>query len=357
MTSRERIWAAITHQPVDRVPAMIWATPEVRQMLLQHFRTDDWAVVEEILGVDGIAHVPLRYAGSGFTGPDGGPAGLWGVQTRRITLPTGGSYSERTHAPMAEFTEIAQVEDFDFGDPSHWDFAAAAQFCREQHPRKVVMAGYMAPYVDLWSLFGEECALLNIGLRPELIEAVLDRVMDYRLRQHRMLFEACCPHVDLAQVTDDFGSQNGLIMSRAHIQRIFWPHYRRAIALAHEFGLKVYHHDDGGIGEIIPDLVEMGVEVLNPVQWNCANMDLEWLKAEFGDRLCFDGAVENQSILPFGSPDDVRAEVRKNIRILASDGTGYICGPCHNIQSGTPLENVLALYDEVRVSGTFGQAE
>ena len=84
MTSRERIWAAITHQPVDRVPAMIWATPEVRQMLLQHFRTDDWAVVEEILGVDGIAHVPLRYAGPGFTGPDGGPAGLWGVHVCKM---------------------------------------------------------------------------------------------------------------------------------------------------------------------------------------------------------------------------------------------------------------------------------
>ncbi len=354
MTSRERVWAAITHQPVDRIPAMIWATTEVRQMLLEHFGTDDWAVVEEQLGVDGIAHASLPYAGPGFVGPDGLAAGLWGVQSRRIELPTGGSYSERTHAPMAEFTETAQVEDFHFGSPGDWDFQAAADFCRAQHPHRVVLAGYMAPYVDLWNLFGEERALLNIALRPELIEAVLDRTMDYRLRQHRMLFEACGEYLDLTQVTDDFGSQNGLVMSRAHIRRLFWPHYKRAIALAHEFGLKVYHHDDGGIGEIVPDLVEMGVEVLNPVQWNCRNMDIEWLKREFGDRLCFEGAVENQSIIPFGTPEDVRAEVRKNIRVLASDGTGYICGPCHNIQSGTSLENVLALYDEVRVSGSFG---
>lgn len=353
MTSRERVWAAITHQPVDRIPCDIWATPEVRQMLLAHFGTEDWQVVLDELGIDAIAGIGMRYIGPAWTGPDGQPAGLWGVQHRRIELPTGGVYSERTHAPMAEFTEVAQVEDFDFGDPADWDFAGAAEAARAAHPHQVTMGGYLAPYADLWSLFGEERALLNIALRPELIEAALDRVMQYRLRQHRLFFEAAAEHLDLAQVTDDFGQQNGLVMSPAAIRRLFWPHYRRAIALCHEFGLKVYHHDDGGIGEIVPDLVEMGVEVLNPIQYRCAHMDRAWLKAEFGDRLCFHSAIDNQYVLPFGSPEDVRREVRENIRLLASDGTGYICGPCHNIQSGTPLENVLALYDEVRVAGTM----
>ena len=88
----------------------------------------------------------------------------------------------------------------------------------------------------------------------------------------------------------------------------------------------------------MPDLVEMGVEVLNPVQWNCANMDLEWLKAEFGDRLCFEGAVENQSIIPFGTPEDVRAEVRKTY--ASSPATGpAICGPCHNISRARRWKN------------------
>ncbi len=335
MTSRERVWAAITHQPVDRIPCDFWGTAEVRRMLLQHFRTDDWQVVLDELGVDAIVSIGMRYAGPRWTGPDGRPAGLWGVQSRTITLPTGGTYSERIHAPMAEFTEVAQVEDFDLGDPADWDFAAAAEAARNAHPHSVTMGGYLAPYVDLWNLFGEQRALLNIALRPELIEAVLDRVMDYRLRQHRMFFAAAAEWLDLAQVTDDFGSQNGLVMSPAAIRSLF----------------KVYHHDDGGIGEIVPDLVEMGVEVLNPIQYRCRHMDREWLKREFGDRLCFHAAIDNQYVLPFGTPEDVRREVRENIRILASDGTGYICGPCHNIQSGTPLENVLALYDEIRTAG------
>ena len=353
MNSRERVWAVITHQPVDRVPCEFWGTPEVRQMLMDHFGADDFAVVLDKLGVDGFARAGMAYTGPPRRGPDGEPAGLWGVQSRTIALPTGGTYSERLRAPLAEVTEVAELEDFDWESPADYDFEAAARLCRENHDKKVTMAGYIAPYVDLWNLFGEQRALLNTALRPELIEAVLERTMAYRLEQHRLLFEACKGYLDVAQVTDDFGTQNGLVMSRQAIRDLFWPHYRAAIALAHQYGIKVYHHDDGGIGEIIRDLVEMGVEVLNPIQWKCKTMDLAALKREFGKDLCFDGAVENQEILPFGTPEQVRAEVRKNIRILASDGTGYIIGPCHNIQSGTSLQNVLAMYDEIRMVGSF----
>ena len=95
----------------------------------------------------------------------------------------------------------------------------------------------------------------------------------------------------------------------------------------------------------------MGIEILNPVQWTCPGMEAERLKEAYGDRLCFHGGVENQSVLPFGSPDEVRAEVRHCIDALAGDGTGYILAPCHNLQSITPLENVIAMYDEARTYG------
>jgi uroporphyrinogen decarboxylase len=124
------------------------------------------------------------------------------------------------------------------------------------------------------------------------------------------------------------------------------------IALAHEFGIKVMHHDDGSCRQFIPLLVEMGIDVLNPVQWRCPGMDMNELKAEFGRRLCFHGAVENQEILPFGTPDEVRAEVRHCMDALASDGTGYILAPCHNLQGITPVENVVAMYDEAWRYGT-----
>ena len=352
MTSRERVLAAINHQPVDRVPCDIWLTPEIRQALLEHFQTEDWGVVSEQLGIDGYAGVGAAYAGPPFTTPEGQPAGLWGIrQTKEIKLPTGGTYFEYVSPPLAEFTEVAQVEDYNWGNPADFDFAAAGRQARELHDQQVVMGGYICPYVDLWDLFGVERALLNIALRPKLIEAVLEKTMTFRLEQHRLLFEACEGYLDLANITDDFGSQNGLIMSHQTIRDLFWPWYREATALAHKHGLKVFHHDDGGCEDLLPDLIEMGVAVLNPVQYRCMKIDLETLKREYGKDLCFHGSVENQEIIPFGTAEQVREEVRKNIRILASDGTGLIIGPCHNIQSGTPLANVLAMYDEIREAG------
>jgi len=103
---------------------------------------------------------------------------------------------------------------------------------------------------------------------------------------------------------------------------------------------------------LLPALTGMGIEVLNPIQWRCGNWDLAALKAEYGKRLCFHGAVDNQQTLPFGTPDDVRAEVKWLMGTLASDGTGFIIGPCHNLQPVTPIENIVALYEAALEYGT-----
>ena len=348
MTSRERLLAAINHQPVDRIPVDLWATGEVWSALAEHLGVGDVAAVRRELALDSFAGPPLPYTGSDRALPDGTQTGIWGSRHTPIELPTSGVYHEQSHYPLRDTTDIAALDDFNWENPADYDFEAAARWCREFEGDALLWAGYLAPFVDLWTLFGLETALINLALHPEFMEAVLERTMTYRLEQHRLLFEACGEHLDVTQVTDDFGCQNGLVMSHDTIRRFFWPWYREAVALAHEFDLQVFHHDDGGIGEIVPDLVAMGVAILNPIQWKCANMDLQWLKREFGEALCFHGSVENQEVLPFGSEADVRAEVRKNISILAADGTGLILAPCHNIQSGTPVQNVAALVDEAR---------
>jgi len=118
------------------------------------------------------------------------------------------------------------------------------------------------------------------------------------------------------------------------------------IDLCRGFGIKVFHHDDGAIRPIIPELITMGIDVLNPIQANCPGMEMEGLKRDFGKQLCFHGGIDNQDILPHGTPEQVRAEVRRAIDTLATDGTGYILAPCHNLQAVTPVENILAMYDE-----------
>jgi uroporphyrinogen decarboxylase len=117
--------------------------------------------------------------------------------------------------------------------------------------------------------------------------------------------------------------------------------------LARSHGIHVFYHTDGAARDIIPDLLTVtGIEVLNPIQWRCPGMDMGELKAEFGSQICFHGAIDNQQTLPFGTPEEVRAEVRRCIDTLAADGTGYILAPCHNIQAVSPVENIIAMYDE-----------
>jgi uroporphyrinogen decarboxylase len=152
----------------------------------------------------------------------------------------------------------------------------------------------------------------------------------------------------VTQVTDDFGSQTGLLISRSMIRDFYFPWMQRAMDLAKHHGIKVFHHDDGAIYPIIGDLVGMGIDVLNPIQWRCKGMDRDKIGSTYGRQVCFHGGVDNQETLPWGTAEDVRLEVAYNLRTLAPSGTGYIIAPCHNIQAITPLENILAMYHAPR---------
>jgi len=351
VSPRERILAAIDRKPVDRIPSDIWATPEIWLALKQHFGTDDQWVIRDKLGIDSIDGPGLAYTGKDRTARDGTQTGIWGTRYQEQPLPTGGVYSEQVFYPLKDATDVRALDDFNWENPADYDYVAAGAFCREACKRHAISAGYAAPFVDLWMLFGQEMALMNLALRPELIEATLQRTMAYRLEQQRLLFEVTKGCVDITQVTDDFGSQNGLVMSLGTVRSIFWPHYRNAIKLARSYGIRVFHHDDGAMSELIPDLIEMGVAVINPIQWRCPGMELGRLKRDFGQRIAFHGSIDNQYVIPFGTTEEIRAEVRKNLRLLGSDGTGFIIAPCHSIQSGTPLDNVLAIYDEIQRQG------
>jgi uroporphyrinogen decarboxylase len=119
---------------------------------------------------------------------------------------------------------------------------------------------------------------------------------------------------------------------------------KRMIDLAHEAGVTVFHHSDGAIRPIIPDMIEAGIDILNPIQWRSAGIDRAELKREFGDLIVFHGGMDNQYTLARGTVEEVRSEVLDNIRILG-EGGGYILAPCHNIQVVSPPENIIAMYE------------
>ena len=145
-------------------------------------------------------------------------------------------------------------------------------------------------------------------------------------------------------VAEDMGGQQNLLFSPEQINEFLFPRMKRMIDLAHQAGAFVFCHSDGAIKDIIPDLLDLGVDALDPIQWRARDMEREALEQEFGARLIFHGGVDNQQTLAFGTEQDVREEVIYNLRVLGRDG-GYILAPCHNIQAVSPPENVVAMYE------------
>jgi uroporphyrinogen decarboxylase len=139
-------------------------------------------------------------------------------------------------------------------------------------------------------------------------------------------------------------------MSPRLFRRFLKPRMAKLIDLVHSRGVRVMHHDDGAMRPMLPDLIEAGIDILNPIQWRCAGMDREALARDFGDKLMFHGGMDNQQTLPFESEAEVRDQVAENIRIFRAT-KGYIVAPCHHIQANTPTENILAMYAAVQDFG------
>lgn len=345
MNSRERILAAINHQPVDRIPTDIWATGEVWRKLRAHF--GDGVNIYEILHIDGFDEsTRCGYIGPALPEcPKDESVNYWGIRTRQTDYATG-SYSEQSHYPLAEARTIDDLERYVWPKTDWFDYSQMRSSAEPLRRDRAISCGYMAIFYLHNQLRGLEQSLIDPFDDPEFTHRLLGRSADFLYEHHLRMFQSCEGLIDIAQVTDDYGSQTGSMISLETFREFYKPHMKRFIDLCHGFGIKVFHHDDGAMSSFLPDLVGMGIDILNPIQWTCPGMDRMELKQKFGRKICFHGAVENQRILPFGTPEEVRQEVRDCIDFLAGDSTGYILAPCHNLQPNTPVENIVAMYDE-----------
>jgi len=344
MNSRERMLAAVNLERPDRVPTDIWATWEVWAKLKEHF--GEGVDIQEALHIDGMAFVGPEYVGPPLPEvAEGEMVDYWGIRHRAIRYETG-TYYELSLNPLAEAETIEDLERYPWPNADWFDYSKMRDAALAAREKQVVMSGYMAIFYLHNLLRGLERSLIDPHDDAEFTHHLVGRISDFFYEHHRRMFEAADGLVDVAQVTDDFGSQTGPLISVETFRKFYRPQMQRCTDLCHEFGIKVFHHDDGAIRPFLPDLVEMGIDILNPVQSACPGMEMEGLKRDFGGKLCFHGAIDNQKVIPFGTPEEVRQAVRHAIDALASDGTGYILAPCHNLQAVTPVENIAAMYDE-----------
>lgn len=352
MTPRERILTAARRGKPDRVPLDLWATEEVYEKLYRHFGVNTAAEVWSRLHLDKIVWVGPKYVGPPARElPDGSRVEPpWWTTNKLVNYGTG-AYWETVDWPLKNATTVAELEQFQWPSADWWDFSTIEAQC-DAWPEHAIEGGYIAPFFWHNYLRGLEQSCIDLVAEPEITAYILERLTAYAWEYATRLFEAGRGKIHITQVTDDFGTQHGLMISEAAYVRWFKPIQKKFIDLAHQAGALVMHHDDGAIRPLIPHIVELGVDILNPIQHVCPGMDMAGLKRDFGSKLCFHGGVDNQDVLPHGSIADVQREVRDCIRILG-EGGGYILAPCHNIQPVTPVENIIAMYETAFAEGRY----
>lgn len=359
MSPRERVLAALRRQPVDRLPVDLWHTPEIGAALREYCGVADDLAAYRTLGLDKIVWVfpDYRAAGGGAAGglpgaawDEAGGRTMWGAPLRTIQAGAA-QYAEFAAAPLADYATPAALELYPWWpDVERFDYAAAAARARTA-ARDFAVIG---PWVSLLEIYtqlrGAEQALIDLLENEDLVVAALDRIEAVQSAMMRRFFAAAAGHLDLVFISDDIASQQSLLISPALWERHLQPRLRRWCDLVHAHGLRVFYHTDGAARPLLGRILDCGVDILNPIQHACPGMDRAELRREFGARVVFHGGVDNQTVLPRGTPADVRAEVRECLRTLGADRTGYVCCSCHNVQAGTPLKNIFAMIQAVHSS-------
>lgn len=348
MNHRARVLDAIALHETDRVPVDYWATNDVDRKLLEYFGLLDRDKLLEKLGVD-LRYIFPHYIGPQLrTFPDGSTEDIW--QVRRRKIETGGAvYEEVSYSPLADAKSIDELIKFHWPVPNWFDYSEiktlgdkykkyAIVVCDERTNRTTVL--HEAIY-----LRGIEKIMIDLAMNPDFVRMLFDRISGFYLELNRRIFEASDGRIDILLIGDDLGTQNGLLVSPAMLREFVLPYLKRYTKLCHHFGVKAMFHSCGSIREVIADLIDAGIDILNPIQVQAKGMVPAELKREFGNKICFHGGVDVQQTMPRGTTEKVRSEVRERIEVMGAGG-GYILAPTHNFQVDVPVENIVAFYEE-----------
>jgi uroporphyrinogen decarboxylase len=364
MDSRERVEKCLNHEEPDHVPIDYWATKEVNAQLLEYFGFSD---VEEILqhfDVDFRYIEGPQYIGPELTiRPDGAKEDHFGVARRAVAYGEGkssGTYSEVVEYPLEKAQSVDEIESYAKWPQADWfDYECIReQAKRASETGKMVMfmgdrLNRCAQLKPAMYVRGVEQILVDVLINPEIAKAIFKRITDFYAEYLRRTLEAAQGNIDIVFTGDDFGMQDNTFMPVEKWRDLLRDGFKRFIDISHEYGSKVAHHSCGCAKPLLPDIIECGLDILNPLQPDVAEMDYEKIKQEFGDQISFHGAISIQKTMPYGTPEQVRNEVKDRVDKLAPGG-GFIFCTAHNIQTDTSIENIEALFSAYQEFGKYG---
>ena len=342
MTSKERVRRAMRCQPVDRVPAAFEAVSAVSRRLCGQYHCNYGDLLDRY-------RIDILPTGPAYIGPKlrqfhNAKGQLvqqswWGYMSTRITTSID-EYDTTTEYPLARLETMADLNAYSFPDPDWFDYSPVARAC-EQYPDRAILIGHEGPFQIVTYLMPMEKFLLLMVEEPEIARALLDRMVDFEIEYYRRCFEAGAGKIDILRPHDDYGTQISLLFSPQMWREYFRENTVRLVDLAHHYGAFYQQHSCGCVGALIPDFIACGVDALEPLQ-HVKGLCPEDLVAYAG-KIAFHGGIDTQHLLPCGTPEEVRLEAEKYVRILGGSG-GYILMASQAFEPDVPTANIEAIY-------------
>lgn len=383
LTPQQRVKTAISHCAPDRTPVDLVATSEVWDLLADYFQPDTTGLADmtwlqpareavlrrlnvdcRIFSYDMFCQPPERALAPGAAVnwwdtllrstpnrmwrqflPDGTLRDIWGVHFK-VEQHQFGRYEGHASYPLAEANSVAELQAYGWPEPDWWDFAELpAMIDRLQQDGPFHVRFRLGSFFEqAWALCGLEKFMMDLVINPALPAYIMDRIVEIHLANLETVLNLAGDRLDMIYTYDDVATQKSLLISPQLWRELVKPRHQKILDLVHRRGQTAMYHCDGAIAPLIPELLDMGVDVLNPIQTDSPGMEPVALKEKFGRRLTFHGGIDIIKTLPQGTIAQVQQEVKARIEILGQDG-GYIMCSSHHIQPDTPLANVLAMYD------------
>lgn len=345
MTPKQRVKAALRREPVDRIPIFMWFHPETRVLLARLFEIPP-DCLDVVLGNDvRMTWVNNNYCMEGIVHETNGQ---WHVDPWGIRWVKEGPYNQISHFPLLQATQ-RELYEYEFPRQHKEELLSKMSPLVALADRYFIGCDVSPNVFEMyWRLRGMDQALLDMAAEPVVATEMLRRCGEFAAE----LSEEACRRfpLDWLWTGDDVASQRSLMMSPATWRAMVKPHLQLSFDVGRRFGLPIAYHCCGALRPIIPDLIEMGLTVLNPVQCNCPGMEAASLNRDFGSHLTFMGGVDTQELLPHATADEVRRATRELIDVMTADGGGYILAASHTIPPETPFDNILAMYREAGVT-------
>jgi len=374
MNSRERVWKALNHQEPDKIPIdmglPISSIHIESYRVLRNFlglKLDKINIIDHLMQAVKVEedilqrfhvdtrHIFLKPAQPLKLLPDGIYQDEWGIKTAK---PPSSHYFDMIEHPLANAT-IDDLDHYPWPDPADPQrikgVKEEAKRLFETTPYALTLSGFSETFFGLPSwLRGHQQFYMDLILNPEFVEKLLDRLLSYWKQLAEIALELVGEYIQVVRVADDLGMQTGLLISPQLYRKYIKPRQKEFYSfIKQRTKAKLLIHSCGSIYQIIPDLIKIGIDAINPVQVSAKDMGTLKLKKEFGDKLSFwGGSCDTQRVLPYGSPRQIKEEVKRRIYDLAPGG-GFVFASIHNIQYDVPPENICALYDTALELGRY----